>query len=201
MQGPTQNQWTWQERLIAELKHDKKKAVLLGVLAIVAVALILQQVASATPAETSASPAPSPTGASASDADPGMDATASAARSRALTDAARRRNEYLRTMDRKIQRDLFAPNRRFFAPPKEPTEEAPAKKTPEQIEQERREAIRMQAQALALQSTIVGTTPTAVIDGMVLRKGEWVGGFEVTEIKPRSCTVRKDGVSVVLKME
>jgi hypothetical protein len=199
MQGSNQKNWTWQERLVAELKHDKKKAVLLGVLAVVAAVLVLQQVTAGTPAETSAAVTPAASSPSTSPGSVGV--TASAARNRALTDAARRRNEYLQTMDREIQRDLFVPNPRFFAPQKDTGQQDRPEKTPEIIEQERQEAIRMQAKALTLRSTIVGTVPTAVINDMVLRKGEWVGGFEVVQIKPRSCTVRKDDVSVVLKME
>lgn len=200
MPGPTQNQWTWQERLIAELKHDKKKAVLLGVLAIVAGVLILQQLAGASPAESRASVTPVGPTASGPDAS-STELSASGARARALTDAARRRNEYLQTMDRRIERDLFIPNSRYFAPRQEVDAKEPVGKTPEMIEQERRSAIRMQAKALTLQSTIVGSVPTAVINGLVLRKGDWVGGFEVTGVQPRSCTVRKDDVSVILKME
>ena len=200
MPGPTQKQWTWQERLIAELRHDKKKAVLLGVLAIVAGVLILQQLAGASPAETSASVTPVQPSASSSAAS-SDEVLASAAHARALTDAARRRNEYLQAMDRRIERDLFVPNSQYFSPRQEVDAKEPVGESPELVEQERRNAIRMQAKALTLQSTIVGSVPTAVINGHVLRKGDWVGGFEVTGVQPRSCTVRKDDVSVVLKME
>lgn len=199
MPGPNQKQWTWQERLVAELKHDKKKAVLLGVLAVVAVVLVFQQLASLTPSESQASTG----GASASSSGQSeLARAASSGGSHRMTDSAHRRNEYLQTMDRTIDRDLFAPNSQYFAPPEDSSSPATSsEKTPEQLEQERWQAIRLQAKGLTLRSTIVGNEPTAVINGMVLHKGDWVAGFEVTEIRPRSCTVRKDDVAVVLKME
>ncbi|MFP4054359.1 MAG: hypothetical protein ACLFV7_10925 [Phycisphaerae bacterium] len=198
-QNQARRQYTLKERLVAELKADKKKAALLGVLGLVALVLVVRLVFSGSPGTTSAAVAVRP------DKEPmaKIDGPIRPLTIKNAPASTRRRNEYLAKMDRAIQRDIFAPDPTFFPPEKGSQEEEPIrrKQTPEELRQQRREAIRKQAEALHLQSTIVGTSPIAVINGKLLHKGDWMAGFQVTEVKPRSCVVKKDDVSVELKME
>jgi hypothetical protein len=51
-----------------------------------------------------------------------------------------------------------------------------------------------------LQSTFIGSTPTAVVNGRVLRVGESINGFKVVEITARACVVEQGEVKVRLEM-
>ncbi len=65
----------------------------------------------------------------------------------------------------------------------------------------RKKIVLAQAQALTLQSTIVTANPTAMINDSVLRKGDWINGFQVVEITPRTCSLVKDEITVILGMK
>ena len=65
---------------------------------------------------------------------------------------------------------------------------------------EEEQIIRAQARSLTLQSTMLSENPVAIINGQVLRVGEWINGFEVTEITAHACKVSKTDVTVLLKM-
>jgi len=94
------------------------------------------------------------------------------------------------------------PNPDFF-PPEEPPPAPKAKATPgaDARKQAEAKAVAAQARALTLQSTVVSATPTAIINGRVLRAGEWINGFQVTHITSHTCTLEKKGISVVLEMK
>ena len=62
-------------------------------------------------------------------------------------------------------------------------------------------AVRAQADGLSLQSTMIGSSPSAVINGHVLRVGDYIEGFRVIGIHPRSCDVKKKGIEVSLGMK
>jgi hypothetical protein len=64
-----------------------------------------------------------------------------------------------------------------------------------------RQAVLKQAKEMVLQSTMTSANPSAVINGRVLRLGEWLNGFQVVEISPRACKVEKRGVRVTLEMK
>ena len=69
-------------------------------------------------------------------------------------------------------------------------------------EKARVRAITAQAESLKLRSTmLVKGSPRALIDGQVLREGDYVSGFRVKQIASSSCIVTKDGVDVELRME
>ena len=48
---------------------------------------------------------------------------------------------------------------------------------------------------------MIGGTPSAVINGRVMRVGDYIEGFKVIAIHPRSCDVKKRGVEVSLDMK
>ena len=213
MTGQDRDNQNWTSRLKAEIKRDKKKTVILAALLIVAgIAGGRMLVSSRGPRQARA-------------ADPAATAeTPSLLR----TDQAKagrlsgaERETYLSSMDRQIGRDLFQPRLEYFAlqdgtnsetmlvsVEEEPTElfgqigRWVAQKHQAQRElQGRVTVIGAQAQALSLESTMLGASPTAIINGQVLRKGEWVSGFRVERIQSDACVVSKDGVEVELHMK
>jgi hypothetical protein len=110
-------------------------------------------------------------------------------------------------MDGSITRDLFLANLDLF-PRKnvEPVKVVPTPTTaasapaPVSADQDGR-IIQAEAQALVLQSTMVGASSIANINGKILRVGEWFSGFEIVDITSHSCLVRKRNVTAVLEIK
>lgn len=102
-----------------------------------------------------------------------------------------------------VPRDVFAVNPALF--PKLSGEENPSGPTKligdpaDELEQQLR-VLKAEAGALKLQSTILGVRPRAMINGTLVGPGESIAGFEVTEIRPRSVTVVKNGVTLEIEM-
>ena len=188
-------------RSMIELRKDKRKAFLLAVLAIGAcAALVNLLVAPSSPVKAGA--AEQPAGARIAerqpDARPGESTEGDQGKS-AL------RDRYDRGLVRKIERDIFTPNPEFSPPRQDAT--AVRRTVPRTTTQpgESQEAIQRQmvlahAQSLVLQTTMISSNPTAIVNGRVMRIGDRILGFEVVEITPRACKVRKDGVTVILEM-
>lgn len=216
----------WKRRLRSQLQRDKKKTALLIVLLVTAGVvggrLVVSQ-AVPTPARAKAA------GDSEARLLPDLCVTGPFASSSpealggARPDAAARREEYLASLDRTIARDLFRPNPELFPPSGDDRGAGGANAGKaqddqpgwfqqvwdwvEQARQARRdeiaraEAVRAQAGALVLQSTMVGPSATALINGQVLQKSDWIDGFRVKSIASDTCVVSKDGVDVVLRMK
>jgi len=68
-------------------------------------------------------------------------------------------------------------------------------------EQARRKRIQAEAGQLVLQSTIVGSSPMAIINGHVVRAGKSIEGFRVLQVTSHACVVEKDGVKVTLRIK
>ena len=134
------------------------------------------------------------------------------------------REKYLAQMDRNITRDLFMPNPDFYPSHSRALDTrvtlvgqgdgedqqgwfeciagwVKEKQEAQRDERARVTLIRARAQALLLQSTMLGPSPTALINGQVLREGDQIGGFRVKKIFSDGCTVTKDGVDVSLQMQ
>ncbi len=192
------------QRVVAELKRDKKKTVVLGVLVVLAAVVggrLLVQSLSPRQAGAAESPLPAAVPSESPETGDVADGTAG------LLDLAEPPAEAPHRpgrRDHEFQRDLFARRPEFY-PLEQPKEEATkvVTKSEPSADEKRRAAerlVRSQARSLSLQSTVVSSTPTAIVNGRVLRTGDWINGFEITEITPRGCTVRKDGVDVQLQM-
>lgn len=188
-------------RLVVELKRDKKRTGLLCLL--LAVGLFVGGKAifksSGSPGSASAAVCAART-----TSDEIARSERSAGERTAADESAR--DKYIEQINRRISRDLFRVNLDIFplleAPVIKPapgtdTTTAPAQPNPEEV---KRQTILAQAKALSLMMTVSGKTPTAVINDRVLRKGEWINDFEVADITDHSCTVQKEGVQVVLQM-
>jgi len=184
-----------------ELRQDKKKSVILCVLVLVACLVLLRLLLGGTsPADADA-------------ADPGATAPADANLS-AIPQAP---EYHSGTADEQtdmsprgadgrpremIVRDLFVPNPDFFPlVRKGPRSKKPAAQSQTQPvtseEQMRRQIILGQANG---QCTMISASPTVIINGRVLQVGGRIGGFDVVGVTPHTCSVRKDGVTVILKM-
>jgi hypothetical protein len=209
-------------RIRAELRRDKKKAGILFVLLVTAgivggrllVTHTIPAGAAGAPAgggnAAGAAPAEQPPwagGGPSSAARPGREAE---------------REEYLARVDRTINRDLFRPRLESFPLegmllPASLVRVADASGEPgmfQQVEQwwsekqdaqrqqlERTNLVQAQAQALSLQSVMLSGSPTALINGQVLRVGDWISGFRVQAITAGSCVVAKDGVEAELHLK
>jgi len=184
-------------RFLAELKRDKKRAAVLGVAAIVAIFVFAKLLlGGSTPAratgnsagaavQQSGQAAPAGAGLAAAD-DPGQPS---------------QRPGFLAV--RTISRDLFSPNDIYFPPEQAKTTKAQVADATTSADAEaelHQKMVLAQAQSLLLQSTMISDSATAIINGRVLRVGEWINGFEVKDVAPMACTIEKEGVSVVLKM-
>jgi len=60
--------------------------------------------------------------------------------------------------------------------------------------------VRAQAESMNLQTTLIGQTPRALINGRLYSVGEQVNGFEIVAIGSRTVKLRKQDVDVTLEM-
>lgn len=101
-----------------------------------------------------------------------------------------------------LKRDLFALDEARYPRP-EPVKAVIAEKSapkPADDLEERQNKVREQARGLKLQTTMLGATPRAMIQGSLLKVGESIQGFEIVEIRSRRVVVKKDGVRIELEM-
>ena len=209
MTVPTSNMPSLIDRVIVELAADKKKAAILGTLALLALVmggrLVLKSsgpsdagAAVGTSSPGSSSPSGSPTrrlGKGLSMSGPG----APGEKDQRLTSWRSQRSE-----DGNTLRDLFVTDLKSYVRiepelvKKEPTTK-PDQAMIDMVEVAR--AVRAQAEGLVLQSTMIGSNSSAVINGRVLRVGEYIEGFQIVAIHPPSCDVKKKGVEVSLGMK
>ena len=121
------------------------------------------------------------------------------------------------SIDRTITRDLFRPDTKYFpsADRADESRRAGTANQPDQAQQlteaqqqeqqkrflaEHIKSIHTQAEALCLMSTMLGRSPTALINGQVLQTGDLINGFHLKSIAPDYCIVTRDGVDVKLQM-
>lgn len=190
------------------LKHQKKNTVILAVLAVVAAIVggrLLIQPASPAEADETATPVLQQ-----GEADKTVDLPAPAPKTGQAA-----RDEYIRQMERRVTKDIFAVDLALYVPINLPEPNKSPNSTPTTgpvtRARTRREIVRAQAKLLCLQMTIVSDTPTAIINGQVLGVGEIVNvenedgknplRFRVMRITSHACIVAKDGVTVELRMK
>lgn len=63
------------------------------------------------------------------------------------------------------------------------------------------ENLARQASELRLQSTIMGASPKAVIDGELVGEGDVVASFRVLKIEPRRILVEREGIKLEIQMK
>lgn len=213
MESKNINLSSWSRHLGQDLKRDKKKAVILGVLAVVAVVLggrlLIQQ---ASPAGAWPQGADGATAAVAHQGGPDQTPALPVMASKTAQAA---RDEYIRQMERRVTKDIFALDLEQYTPIELPKPKKASETTtttrPARPARTREEIVQAQAKLLCLQMTIVSDTPTAIINGQVLGVGDIVNvknedrsdplKFRVLKITSHACVVAKDGVEVELRMK
>jgi len=225
MNAGENNSPEWLRWLKAELRRDRKKTTILAALALVAVVVVGRLVLRGqVPRHASADVDPVVSAGGAGRVEPARDQAGVRPR-RGGGDAwtcSRARREYLSGLDRDVRRDIFRLSPEFLPPGQDSTGDATAVQADGQSEPgwfgrigewisrkraQRREemesigVVRAQARSLRLQSTMLGPVPSALINGQVLRKGDRINGFLLKSIRSGSCTLTKDGVDVVLRLE
>jgi len=194
-------------RISAELGRDKKKAALLGVVILVGAIFGFRVLVKGSPAGASAAALVSaPSGLSG-----GADRQAALGPQGDAANRETRRVTYIKQLNYDFDRDLFAVNADYFPPPPKPLAAGPrVVLSGDPNAEEIQRLMQNEAKALALQSTMVGTTPIAIINGpdsdgktrpQVLRVGETINGFKVTQISCQSCTIKKNDVTILLEMK
>lgn len=105
------------------------------------------------------------------------------------------------------QRDLFAFDPRYFPMADVPqgntslVDKSPDKLTDDSFKQQQLQLlVQSQAKALKLQSTLLGGTSRAMINGNLLEVGQTIQGFLLKEVRSRAVVIEKDGVEVMLEM-
>jgi hypothetical protein len=183
------------DQLLDELKRDKKKAAVMAVLLAVAIVLFARLLLKKpSPAQVTAAPVP----AARSETPPVASAKPLSPSSEDVP-ADTSRDEYLRQLDTSIKRDIFAPPESYF-PPGQSGKRSYRPITGGKTDVEK-ESVWNEAKALTLESTVLSVTPRAMIDGQLVRVGDWFRGFRVEEIRSRSVTLGKDGISVSIEMK
>ncbi|HOD81714.1 MAG: hypothetical protein BWX88_04706 [Planctomycetes bacterium ADurb.Bin126] len=190
------------ERVLAELCRDKKKAALLGGLALVALFMVAKTLLSQ-PAPQKAKAAnslltkPQPLSAGAARA-----AAAQKAQPAARSGRKSQGKSALLSGDlpSEIKRDLFLLNPTYFPPDKavKPTTTQPA--APTRQAPARDKIVQAQAGGLLLESVIMSSRPVAIVNGQMRQVGQRIGDFDIVEIAATSCIVCKDGILVQLNM-
>ncbi len=204
---------TWQ-RLVQGMRRDKKRAAILGILALVVVVLVARVVVKRAPRRAGAAAvAPAKTGGDSSVG--GADQWIETGRRNARA----RREEYLAKLDRDISRDLFNPDLSLFPAASEGAGRVKVTKMPtgpgwfaqvNELVAERDRTldsrrtlesnVRLEAQGLSLTSTMMGRMPLVVINGQVLRVGSTISGFQLLGVFNDKCVLTKNGVQVELYM-
>ncbi len=193
----------WKQRFAADLKRDKKKTAVLATLSLVAVIMGARLLlGGGTPQEATAASEVQPPAADVQPAEAPAVATGTAPDKVGL-------HELLSDGQRKISQDIFKPHLEMYPAEQEvkiasvpvaTTQEAQPATAPVDPDSEAK-AIRAQATRLELQSTMISDVSTAIINGRVLRKGDWINDFQIIDITPRACTVAQNGVKVTLEMK
>ncbi len=193
------------EWLRSRCLDDPRKTLLLVVLAVIAVAVIIngfpggsspRQVGAA---NTSMSPEPvtAPEKPATTTTIPGFDR--------------RQRDEYLAQLDMEVERDLFSADYSSYplvagesadvvvpaTPVARPSAEDAAAAA-ERRSQARIAALRKRAASLSLQSTMGAT---AIVNGKVVTAGQSLAGFKVKRVAGGECVLEAEGVEITLRMK
>jgi len=192
------------KRLMAEFARDKKKAVILIVLVVAAVLFVGKLLLTSSPVAATAAANPTAVVPPEAPTAPGAGSIASQ-----MFDTQKSKADKREVVARAITRDIFMPDPSIFPYVKKTTGPNGSKvkviedeKTKRAAELERRRVlVEEQAAKLHLESTIIGRTPIAIINGTVLGPGGMIDGFRIVKIDSQACVVEKDGFTLKLIME
>ena len=187
-------------QIVGELKASRKKAGLMAVLLIVAAIMGLRLMASGSgePRRARASGASRKT--------PSVEPPEDFSMMTDRRERSERASEYLKNLDRTIRRDVFEPSDVYFpvsVEPSRPVDPRPKPATAPAVDQQALLArlIAEQARSLKVETVILSESPTAIINGRVVRAGDYISGFKIVEIGAKGCVVKKDEVRVNLTLQ
>lgn len=199
MSGSRPSGQSWKERIVAELTRDKRKTAVLAVLflaaAIVIGRLVLKQTSSA-PAQAAARtavPAAAPAARPPVPARPAKPAKPAPGPEKKVA-------RPVAMVDITLDRDIFCPNPEYF-PLHQGKSGTVLPTTGPSKKEDHQRIVAAQAKSLDLQSTIGGDSGAAIINGRVLRVGDWISGFKLVAIRSGACVLAKDGVDVELALK
>jgi hypothetical protein len=202
MGNPKSKKPNLKDRLLAEFRRDPKKASIMGVLALVLLIIGVREVARRVGSPSTGSAA---TVRASGGGATGLRRPANAVQAAALPKGRDRQTDSSAANHKSpVDRDIFTPNVAYF-----PVEEKAKPSTvvssaqvidPTAKAEAAKLQVQAQAKALSLQSTVVGAVPTAIVNGRVMRVGDWISDFQVVQINSRSCQLEKSGIRVVLEM-
>ncbi|MCP4376295.1 MAG: hypothetical protein GY794_08995 [bacterium] len=193
------------KRLVAELKRDKKKATILGVLLLVGVFFVGKLLLKGSPQAATAAINPIATTGM-----PMPPEVANTATNSYPTVATIGKTSVQGGWGKKIDRDIFLPNATIFPHLIKTTDAngnvnvVKSEDSAQDIARKRKEElIRAEGAKLQLESAISGGVPIAIINGTVLGDGAWINGFRVVKIDSKACEVElvKDGITIKLSMK
>jgi hypothetical protein len=201
----------YSDKLVAQAKADPRKASILAVLSVIMVFSWYRMAggdAASGPARATASVTPVPAGGSLLP-DNLRTPTNNSATVQALL-------EWQRRPIAPLSRNLFVINYDFF-PQDGSTPTAPvrvqhgdgfwdhiAKSMTARADQKRErevlvENLKSQALQLKLQSTVLGASPRALVNGQLVRVGDVVASFRVTKIEARRIVVEREGIKLEVR--
>jgi len=114
--------------------------------------------------------------------------------------------DWLAQPKKAVQRNLFAVNLDYFSragDKTKPVDPDPGQAVPDDADHEQQillENLRQQSAKLKLESTMMGSTPRAMVNGVLVREGDTVEGFVVVKIQSQQITVEQDGVTLQVGM-
>ncbi len=193
----------FKDRLLAEMRRDPKKASILGVLALVLLIIGGQEIAKQvglpkTGLAATAQITGQPGGLSLRKP---MNKPGSAGNLPGGLDGLNTPAEDMPALP--VDRDIFTPKETYFPidHAEKPTQAVVATIVDPNVRKEAiRREVQAQAQALSLQSTVVGSVSTAIVNGRLLHVGDWINEFQVVKITSRYCQLEKSGIRVMLEM-
>ncbi len=185
----------WYTRLSMELRRDKKKTAILAALVLVGAVMGGRMLVGGSPSRASAKQRAAPT-AKISPTPLAILGTGASSEGSAC-------DKYIAAIKPGITRDLFRLTPELF-PLTEPTRVVdkpkpttrPVKPDKDALKKKRTETVKagVRSQArrqLNVQSTIVGDSPMAIINGKLLRIGDQIAGFTLVAVGSRTCEVQK----------
>lgn len=203
----------WSEQLFRAAKADPKKVVVLVVLAIVMVFMWVRLMGGSSaggPARASAAPTGGPRGGG-----DGMGSLRGGSPGNRASKSLASLQEWAHRPVAPLTRNLFSVNYDFFpqdgskpavlrAPQGDGFWDQLAKSMTSRADQRKErevlvENLRLQAAQLKVQSTVMGASPKALINGEMVGEGDVVASFRVRKIEARRIVVEREGIKLEVR--
>jgi hypothetical protein len=199
---------TWTDNLLRQAKADPKKATILAVLVVVMIFMWFRLFGGS-------SAGPAAAAANVIGARSSFGPTGDLPRSGNRAGSTQSFQEWSQAAVAPLSRNLFAINYDFF--PQDGTKpqtlrafhgngfwDQIAKSMTVRADQKRErevllENLRLQAAQLKVQSTVMGASPRALINGELVGVGDVVASFRVSKIEPRRIVVEREGIKLELR--